>query len=199
MEKETLQQIANRLKDFPYNVKGAVIHTLIDYIKHKEGEDGVKKIEEKIKELGMPINFKEVKSFEWISEGTAAVILVTAKEMFNWTDEEIFEMGRYATRTSFVTKIMARYLVSIEMLMKVSNKYWEKHFDFGSLETEFDKEKNQIIIREKGVKTHPLVCLHRAGYFKGIIEFIIKNKDVTIEETACMHKGSGYNEFVINW
>ncbi len=45
---------------------------------------------------------------------------------------------------------------------------------------------------------HPLTCIHRAGYFKGFAEFVL-GKDISIEETECVHEGAEYNEYVIEW
>ncbi len=199
-KEETLQEIADRLKNFKGNCKGEIFRMHVEYIKQKEGEEGLKKLKEKLKELDFPLDIEKVKSFQWVSEGLSAIVIVTCKEIFNWTDEDVFEMGYFAPKFSFVLKIMAQYLISIETLFKNAEKYWYKNYDFGKMETlKFDKEKQQIIVREKEIKTHPLVCIYHAGYFKGLCEFVLKNKKITVEETACMHKGSDYHEFLIKW
>ncbi len=196
---ETLQETADRLKNFPGKVKGEVFRTHADYIRQKEGEDGVRRVEEKMAELGAPILFEEMKPFEWISEGMSSLTIVVAKEVFNWTEEDIFEMGRFAPKFSFIIKVMIQYLVSIESLLNNAAKYWNKHFDFGSIEVDSDTENKKATVRERGLDTHPLVCLYHAGYFKGLCEFAIKSKNITVTETACTHKGAEYNEFVIQW
>ncbi len=199
MEKETLQQTANRLKNFSGNVKGEVFRTHADYIRHKEGEEGVKRLEEKMEELGAPIKLNEIKSFEWISEGMSSLTIVVAKELFNWTDKDVFEMGRFAPRASFIIKLMIQYLVSVESLFKNATKYWDKHYDFGEVEIDFHREENKIILREKDFKTHPTVCFYHAGYFRGLAEFVVKSQEISVEQTASAHEGSPYNEFVIQW
>lgn len=196
---ETLQETADRLKNFSGHVKGEVFRTHADYIRQKEGEEGVRKVEEKMAELGVPILFEEIKSFEWISEGLSSLTIVVTKEAFNWTEEDVFEMGRFAPKFSFIIKVMIQYLVSIESLLNNAAKYWNKHFDFGSVEVISDTENNKATVRERGFNTHPLVCLYHAGYFKGLCEFAIKSKNITVKETSCTHNGSDYNEFVITW
>ncbi len=196
---ETLQETADRLKNFPGKVKGEVFRTHADYIRQKEGEDGVIRVEEKMAELGTPILFEDIKPFEWISEGMSSLTIVVAKEVLNWTEEDVFEMGRFAPKFSFIIKVMIQYLVSVESLLNNAAKYWNKHFDFGSIETEFNIEDKKAIVRERGLNTHPLVCLYHAGYFKGLCEFAIKSKNITVTETACTHTGAEYNEFVIKW
>ncbi len=197
---EELKETAQRLKNFPGNVKGEVFRTHKDYIIKKEGEEGVKRLEEKMKELGAPIKFEEIKPFDWISEGMSSLVIIVSKEIFNWTDEDVFEMGRFAPKFSFIIKIMIQYLVSVESLIRNMEKYWNNHYDFGSLKLiSFDKEKKEGVIREFGVDTHPTVCIYHAGYFKGICEFTIKSKNISVEETACVHKDADYNEFLIKW
>ncbi len=200
MTEETLQQTADRLKNFKGNVKGEVFRTHAQYIRSKEGEDGVKKVEEKMKELGVPIKLDEIKSFEWVSEGKSSLTIIVTKEIFKWSDEDIFEMGRFAPRFSFILKVMAQYLISIEVLFKNASKYWHKNYDFGKMETvSYNKEKREIVVREIGIETHPITCIYHKGYFTGLCEFVIKNSNISIEETACVHKGADYHEFLIKW
>ncbi len=193
---ETLQQTANRLKEFPGNVKGEVFRTHAEYIKDKKGEEGVRMVEEKMAELGVPIHFSEIKSFEWISEGLSSLTIVVCKEVFNWTDDDIFEMGRFAPKFSFIIKVMIQYLVSIDTLFENAAKYWDKHFDFGFVETKFEKENNRITIRENGFYTHPLLCVYHSGYFKGLAEFGVKSNNIKV---TCTHQGEDYNEYVVEW
>ncbi len=197
---ETLKETAERLKEVKGNVKGEAFRTHADYIKYKEGEEGIKRVEEKMKELGIPITFKEIKSFEWVNEGTSVLVILVAKEIFNWTEKDVFEMGRFAPRFSFILKVLAQYLVSVEMLFKNVEKYWYKNYDFGKIENvSYNKEKKEIVIREKEIKTHPIGCIYHAGYAKGLCEFALKSENITVEETACIHRGSEYHEFVIRW
>ncbi len=201
MEKESLQETAQRLKNFQGNVKGDIFVSHKNYIKEKEGEKGVEKVEKKMKELGVEIDFEEIiNSLDWVNEGKASLVPVVAKEIFGWTDEDIFDMGRRSTRNSFIMKILLKYLVSVETMFKNVGNYWDKHLDFGSLEAvKFDKKKQEIILREKGYKTHPLICIYHAGFFKGMMEFVLKDKKVTVEETACVFEGADYNEYLIKW
>lgn len=196
MTEEELQQIADNLKNFKGRVKGEIFRTHADYIKSKEGEDGIKKVEEKMAELGVPINFSSIKSFDWFSEGLSSLTIVVAKEIFNWTEEDVFEMGRFAPKFSFIIKVMIQYLASIDTLFENTKKYWDKHFDFGYIETSLDKEKKQMIVKEYEFNTHPLSCVYHAGYFKGLCEFAVKSKDIKVKYT---YQKNGYNEYIIVW
>lgn len=196
---ENLQQVVNNLKTFKGNVKGEAVIADIKYIKFKEGEEGLKKVEEKMKELGVSINLDDIKPFSWISEGISAIIIIVAKEIFNWTEKDVFEMGKTAPKISFIVKLMIRHFFSFEMLIQNINKYWQKHYDFGSLNPELPLEENKITLKEEGYNLHPLLCIYHAGYYQAICEFALKDKNITIKETACVHRGEDYNEYTIEW
>lgn len=200
MQEESLQEIVARLKNFPGNVKGEVFRTHADYIRKREGEQGLQKLQERMRDLGAPINFDEIKSFQWISEGMSSLTIIVSKDTFNWSNEDVFEMGRFAPKVSFIIKVMIQYLVSVEKLFENAEKYWNKHYDFGGVEkVKYSEEEKKIIIREKDFKTHPTVCIYHAGYYKGLAEFAVKSQNINVEETACAHKNADYNEFTISW
>ncbi len=180
-------------------MKGEVFRTHKDYIIKKEGEDGPRKVEEKMAELEVPIKFDEIKSFEWVNEGKSALTIVVAKEIFNWTDEDVFEMGRFAIKFSFIIKVMMQYIVSIDSIVNSAQKYWSKHFDFGSLLAEINKEEKKIILRETDFNTHVDASLYHAGYYQGLCELAIKSTKVTCRQTRFITKGDPYNEYLITW
>ncbi len=196
MTKEELLEVANNLKIFKGNVKGEVFRTHADFIRSREGDEGIKKVEEKMTELGVPINFSNIKSFDWFSEGLSSLTIVVAKEVFNWADEDVFEMGRFAPKFSFIIKVMIQYLASVDIILENAEKYWNKHFDFGRIETHVDKEKKEIIIREYDFNPHPTACIYHAGYFKGLCEFAIKSENIKAEYS---YQKDGYNEYIISW
>jgi len=200
MIEETLQETADRLKNFKGNVKGEVFRVHAEYIRQREGKEGVKRVEEKMKELGVSIVFDKVKSFEWIPEGKSSLTIIVAKEIFKWSDEDIFEMGKFAPKFSFIIKIIIQYLVSMESLLQNAEKHWGKHFDFGKIETEFFPQKNKAIVKEKDISPlHPLICIYHRGYYTGLCEFAVKEKNVNVTETKCKYNGDEYDEYLIEW
>lgn len=196
MTEEELQQIAKKLKKFTGNVRSEVFRTHANYIKYREGENGIKKIEEKMLELGAPVNFSEIRSFDWMSEGLSSLTIIVAKEIFNWTEEDIFEMGRFAPKFSFIIKVMIHYLVSVEAIIENTEKYWDKHFDFGHIEAVVENENKKIVIKEYGFNTHPLACIYHAGYFKGLCEFAIKSGNIKVDY---IYQKDGHNKYTISW
>lgn len=200
MSEQNLQQIADELKKFKGNVRGEAFRTRIEYIKKKEGEDGVNKLEEKLNELGIDIKLNKISPSEKINEGINTLSIVISKEIFSWADEDIVELGKFAFKTSFLTRAILRYLISPKIAINAIPKLWRSYYDFGEMEVvEFKPEENYGIVIKKGYKTHPVVCLQHKGYFLAGIALVLGNKKVSIEETKCMHKGDDYHEYTIKW
>lgn len=199
-ENLSLKEIADKLMEIKGNVRGEVIRNDFNYIRYREGEEGVRKVEEKLKELGYPLKFKEIRPMEYYPEALSVLVIFLAKEIFQWTESDIFDMGNSAPKYSFFTKLLMRYFLSLKKCFEESPNYWKAHFDFGSLETvEFNEKEKYAIIRIKGYKFLPIMCFYHAGYFLRIVQFILKNENPTIEETKCVYKGAPYHEYKIKW
>jgi len=200
MEINNLEKTAKELLSFEGKVKGEVFNTHAEYIKQREGEEGLKKVEEKMAELQVPLEFKKIRSLSWQKEGMSVLMLLVCKKIFGWTDDDIFEMGRFAPKVSFIVRVLARYFVSLDKVFQESPRYWRRHFDFGELEAaELNKDENYMIIRIKRGETHPVVCRFYAGYLKGFAQISIKGSDIGVEETKCTYKGDDYHEYKISW
>jgi hypothetical protein len=182
------------------HVRGEGILTDLEYVRYREGEEGIKKLQEKLRELGWPLKFEEIKSTEWYPIGLDVLKTLVIKDLFNWTDKDVFEMGAYSARVSFLLKMFLRYFFSPQRVYQESPKYWRKNYDVGELETpEFNEKEKYMIFRLKNLKLHPINCINFAGYFLQVAKYVIKTKEITIEETKCVFKGDPYIEFVIRW
>lgn len=199
-QQSSLKEEADRLMRIKGNSRGEILRTHAVYISAKEGREGVSKIETKLKELGYPLVFEEVKPMEWYPEGLGVLLLLVAKEIFHWNDADIFEMGNAAPQYSLIARLLMKYFISPERSFKESPKYWQGHYDFGTLEAaEFDEKEKYLVIRVKEYKFHPIICTFHSGYFLRIAQFVIGSEGLTIEETVCMFKGGPYHEYVIRW
>ena len=182
------------------NVRGGVIQANVVFIREIAGVEKLKAIEDKMAGLGYPLDFSKINIGEWYPEALSVLIILVAKDLFNWTEKDIFEMGNSAPKYSFISKIVMRYFLSLEKIIKEIPNYWKSHFDFGELESyEFNEKEKYLILHEKGYKFHPLLCIYHSGYFLRIAQFAIKSKEITIKETKCMFKGDSYHEYLIRW
>ena len=200
MEKLNLKETAQDLLSHSGKVRGEAFRTHAEYIRFREGEEGVKKVEEKMAELGAPVRFDEIKSFQWLEEGKSSLVIIIAKEVFNWTEDDIFDMGCFAVRVSFFMKVTIKHFLSITGIVKEAPKHWRKHFNIGSLEVvEFSQEKKRILVHIKNFEMHPVVCGFYAGYLYGAMHFAVRSEDIKVKETKCTHKGNSVHEYKITW
>jgi hypothetical protein len=201
MEEETLQQAKERLLIMPEKVRGEILLNHASFVKEKEGKGGLKKLEEKLKDLGAPVNFKKIKSLEWVKEGLSVLVILTAKEIFYWEERHIFEMGMSAPRFSLGLKMFVQNVVLPERLFEESPVYWNNLFNFGHVDpVEYNEKAQQAVLQIHDYKkTHPLICKYHAGYIHGLSQFALKTKKIEIEETKCIYRGDEYSEYVISW
>jgi predicted hydrocarbon binding protein len=195
------QQQAKQLMAIPGNVVGESLRTDFAYINDRQGDEGVVKIENALADLGYSIKYNEIKSLQWYPEAYSVVIYLLCMDLFNWSEEDIFEMGRSAPRISIiVVKLLLKYLVSIERLMKTAGNYWRKYYDFGDVEVvEVDQKKKYLIFRIVGYNFHPIACSYQRGYFLGIISLVVSSPNLSIEEIKCIHQGDPYHEYLVKW
>ena len=200
MTKEITKEEIQRLMEVKENVRGAILQAHAIFIRNKEGKEGLDAVEEKMTELGYPVNFEKFRTGEWYPESLSALIILTAKGLFDWVEKDIFEMGRSAPKYNFIAKILMRYFISLEKFLTEVPNYWKKHLDCGKLEVvQFDEKKKYIVLREKDFRFHPIICVYHAGYYQGITEYVIKAEEISVRETRCVFKGAPYNEYVIRW
>lgn len=191
---------AEKLIKIKGNVRGDNILTNVEYVREREGEEGVKKLEKKLAELGYPLKFKEIQSLEWYPIGWGVLEILVIKEIFNWTDKDVFEMGSFAAKVSFMVRTLMKYFISPEKSFKESPRYWQKNFDFGELEAyELNEKGKYAIFRLRNFKVHPILCINHAGYFLQMARYVLSAKESKIKETKCVFKGDPYREYTITW
>ncbi len=197
----SLKEIADDLMKLKGNIKGEGILNNLTYIEKEKGINGLKKIEDKMKEIGHPLVFKNIKSVDWYPESYNALINVVARSVFNWNDNDIFNSGMSAPRYSLFTKIMMRYLISPFLLMSKANEYWGKMFDFGKINVvESDEKNRKIIFRVEGYNKSSVSCIYQAGYYFELFRYVLgRDKNIKIQETKCIHANDDYHEYKITW
>jgi hypothetical protein len=199
-KKLSLKEEAEKLMEIKGNVRGECLRVLATYIRYKKGEDGLNRVEERMRELGYPLSFKGIRPLRWYPEALEVLGFLVTQEVFNWKDADIFDMGNSAPKYSFILKILMKYFLSPKKTFEESPKYWRKHFNFGTLEAvEFNEKEKYLVVRVIGYKFHPIVCVFHSGYFLRIAQFVIKSEKITIEERKCVHKGDPYHEYIIKW
>lgn len=198
-QKITKEEV-DKLMAIPGNVKGTVLFTSFEYARRKGGEEAVKKIEERLKELGYPIDIKKIKPMEGYPEAFSVLIILLVREVLNLDDEGIFEMGGAAIKLSPFVKILTKYFLSIKKCFEQASKYWEKYFDFGKMEpAEYNGKEGYAILRVIGYKFHPIICIYHRGYFAQVAKIATGKKTIKSKEIKCIYRGDPYHEYFISW
>jgi hypothetical protein len=198
MNDEELKKTADELMLKKGNMKGDALGTHAAFIRYKEGEDGVRKVEEKMEQLGYPIRFKDISIYNWYPVAQILLCMIVAKEIFNWKDSDIEEAALFTIKNSSFIKLYFKFFVSLEKLVQLMPQYWEKNYDFGKIEITYDKENEKAHIRIKDYDFHPLNCLAFKAMGREFI-YLAKGKKPILEETKCTHKGDPYHEYLVTW
>lgn len=194
---EITKKEADQLMQIEGKTKGSEFLSFAKYVETKYGQEGLKKLEKKMEELGYPIHFNEIKPAHWYLEALNVLSMIVAKELFGWKD--LFEVGYNSPVFSFGVKVFIKY-VPLSLFLKQLPRVWWKFIDVSSLEaSEFDEKAKYMVICLKDYKFHPAMCRYFAGFFLRIAEYFIKSEKITIEETKCMFKGAPYHEFLVKW
>ncbi|MGM0482748.1 MAG: hypothetical protein ACQEP6_02705 [Patescibacteria group bacterium] len=201
MAYEVTQEEIDKLLKTEGEVRGVVFKTDQHFITDKGGEESVKKVEEKIKDMtGISFSYeKDSSDLNFHPIGMRTFSLLATSEVLDLDKEGIKEMGYNAPKFSMLVRFFMRYLVSPKTIMEKAGDLWKKHYTVGELEAVEISEKDRFmrcILRD--LELHPIFC----DYLSAYIAFIAKlgvGEEVTGEETKCTHRGDEYHEFLQKW
>lgn len=189
---------AEKLMNIAGKVRGAVFETDAEFIKNRFGEEGLERVKNALRELGHPIIYENINSMEWLPLSLRALSLLVIKDVFNWSDDEIKDMGDAAPKYSFIVKLLMKFFVSPRVAFSHAPEYWVKHYDIGKLvPVELEETTGNAVIHLHDFNVHPLYCKYLEGYFQRLFKFMYPNSHIEIRETACMCDHSPHHEFVV--
>lgn len=190
----------DKLLEIKGEVRRVVFYTDGQYILQKEGEEGLKKLEKLVKELNYPIDYRTSDKVGWTSIGLRAISLILIKETFNWSDDEIKQMGWSAPSFSFLIKIFMRFFRALKMIIEKAPSLWKEHYRVGELSAPvFDEKNKKLVLRLTNFKIHPILCTYLSGYFLRVASLGIKSSKTEVKEIKCSFKGDPYDDFEITW
>ncbi len=196
--KEEIEKILQKKGD----VRGVVFQTDANYILQKEKEEGLQKVEEKLKEWGVTLRYEEIKPMAWYPVAWRTLSILAIREALEWSDEEIREMGKNAPKISIIVKLFFKLFPDIEKFAEQVPKYWRKHYTVGELEvTKLDKEGKVIALHMKNFTFHPAQCKYYEGYFEQTVQ-LTRPKDsvVTCKEIQCSFRDNvSYEAYQVKW
>ncbi len=199
MAEKLTKEIAQKMMEIKGRVRGVAIKGDLEFILEKEGEKGLKKLEEEIARVGYPIRYNQLKPMNFYPIGMKGITLLAIKNLFNFDNKKFQEMGRFGSKLHPVIRVFMKYFVSPEMFVSQAPRMWRSYYTIGECKVvEFNKEKRYVILRIDNFSYFPDHCQVLIGYFSNIFQMVI-NKEVTCEETKCVFKGDEYHEFLLKW
>lgn len=201
-EKEKLIRELKELKNLKGEERGSDIKFLAKYLKQKEGKENYDKFIDFLKkELDFQLpDLEKLNSVDWIPASIPHIFMVGMVRYFNWSEEEISEMGRKVLGFSRSIRIFTKHFISAKFSIKKVVENWNKYYSFGSAKlVSFDKAKKEAVLRIYDFKTHPIVCKFLEGVVVEFLKVFTGSKRTQAKETKCMCQGDNYHEFKLNW
>ena len=194
------EETVAKLKKIKGKVRGSCSESMVNYLRAIGKEKYFPKIQEKLREYGSEERMEQIDSLKWYPIAFEVVLIFSIKEVLNWEEKEIKELGKNVPKMSMVVKLLMKYFLSAKRSYRETPTYWKKHFNFGEILTpEFNEKEKYFILRIKDFNLHPLYCKFLEGYFETMATFVIRAKNFESKEIRCSFKGHPYHEFKISW
>lgn len=192
---------AGKLMKIEGRTRGFVFNTCPEYILANKGEEGLVKVEKRLKELGCNLNLRKISTFKWLPMSYAALLCIIVAEVFDSDESIVFDLGYNAPINSFIAKSMLQGFIGLEAAFKNTNKAWLHYSTIGTLNTvKYDISKKYAILQFKGLaKLHPIIYDYFSGYFVRLFEIATKSKNVKVKQIKSIFNNDSCDEFKLSW
>jgi len=188
-----------RIEETPGEIIGASLKEDIGFLIRKEGEKGVKRVEEELERIGHPLQLKKIKTFHWYPFYFTFFIHAINKDLFQWNDEDFRENGRLSAKLSVVLKIGIKYFISIERTLKHVNKAWRMYCTVGEVTSDYHQDEHLIIITFTGFTGHPTFCRSLEGFAWQVFAYHLPTDNLVVKEIECPFSGGSAHRFELKW
>ncbi len=198
MENEEAKKAKETLKGM---VRGVVFETDRNYIVLNYGDEGLKKVELWLKNIGEPINYRTINRNKWYPAYLRLLSILAVKNVFSLSEEEIRKMGELAPKASKIVRLFFKFFVPIKKFAKEIPGFWQKHWTNGKLIVEVaDGDKKELVVSLVDFGFCPLLSIYLEGYFETVIK-LSRPKDsvVKAESINCAQKEGRCYKYIIKW
>lgn len=202
------KQVVEELMKNPDQIRGVDFKTDKEFILKKEGEEGKRRVEQKVSGLlGRCVEYDEFGTMDFYPLGTRTLFLLVAKKIFNFSEREVKQMGRQAPQFSLLVKILMKFFKSVSQIKKEVSRMWSKYHTTGELklitpDMDFETIRtpgHSVVLKLLNHKIHPLYCTYLSGYFERVTEMVLNASSVTCKEVKCPFLGDEHHEFSLKW
>jgi len=201
ISKQELEELKEKYKG---EERGLPFKSEALYILDREGEEGLRKLETAMADVGYKVDYREIKFTHFYPIMYEALTLVFIKRIFDYKEEDFFEIGEFALKIPSVIRTLLniqRYLLRSpkNLLDRVASKIWKQYFMIGDLQiVEYDRDSH-IVMRMVDYLHHPLQCAVIRGGLTSLFRLLIGKEKVVCKEQKCVHRGDEYHEYLIEW
>jgi predicted hydrocarbon binding protein len=190
-----------RLNALPGQERGIDYNNMYRVIKAIKGEEGIQEIRKALKEISFEIpDDKKYNDYTYIPEGLSWILYIAAVKVFNWSENDIKELGGKLVLSSPMLRILIKYFLSMEKTIRRAVTTWKKKSTTSTVKlVEFDKKKRKMTLKLTNYNRHSTVCYLLMNSFAKIVELASGSKKVEAKETKCAFRGDSYHEFQITW
>lgn len=194
-----LKPEADRVMAIPGNTKGSSIKTDLKFLVQREGEEGLRRLEEAFSILGYPLKYGEIRSYSWYPEARTVLGIYVAQKLFGWDGKTVFEMGYAAPATSLLVKTIMRF-ASIETTFHQAPTLWQKHYDFGSFNSEsIDLENKKLTFSVSGYGFFDYMTDYFDGFFTKAMELVGISHMKKLEGGWCSEGDHSCRRYEVSW
>lgn len=199
MEEKLTKELAEKIIKIQGEIRGVGLKQDWSVVLQWEGQEGLKKLERKMEELGYPLRYSEIRTMDFYPMGLDTISLLAIKELFNYDNEKFRELGMLTMSFSVILKVFLKYFISLKKVSEQIPRIWREYYTIGELKViETNEQKKLAILRLEDFNIHPIYCHILKGFFvKGLK--IVVGKPVTCEERKCSYRGDEYHEFLLTW
>ena len=177
---EEIRENLNSLLEKEGLMRGEVVLNHINFIKQKEGQDGVERIKRSFEELDNSLDLN-IDPMDWKNVSIGSVITALSRDLFEWEKEDIKEMGRYAAKTLTVNKLMFREIPDLDSLIDKVGDYWKAVINAGQLSVKSKSiTEREVELKLEGFNYHPLDFLFISGYIEVVFN-LFTNEEVSVK------------------
>lgn len=200
MEKLT-KKLTKEIMGIEGKIRGMDLKADAEFVLKREGKEGLKKVQEKLKEINFPIEYEKLKSMDFYPGGLKALSLLAIREALEYSDEDIEEMGKTAPKISLIIKLFIKYFGPVSKFFSEEGpRIWRKYWTAGEfIPVELNEKEKFAILRVKDLNLHPVYCTYLKGYFSTLTRLVTGGEKITCQETKCPFKKDKFHEFLIRW
>jgi len=200
MEEFINKEIAEKFLKLPGEGRGIHFKNDSEFIISKYGEEGLKRVETFLAEMGTKIEYNKVRNLDFYPTGLRIISLLAATQIFGWSEDDIRDLGRFASKSSFVVRLYLRFFHSLYKTLEKVSAMWREYWTIGKvIVKENNEEKRFILLSIENFDLHPLYCRCLEGYFEGVAKMVVKSSKIQCREIKCTFSGAKTHEYTITY